>query len=88
MHFLANFLSPRSDELKQAIEAQNNLKTGLALPLQFFSFCPISDLIQSILFFPIFVSLGYDLIMTRFPVIFGRTDFFIPFFQLVCQMIS
>ena len=43
MHFLANFLSPRSDELKQAIEAQNNLKTGFALPRQFFSGCPISD---------------------------------------------
>ena len=70
MHFLTNFLSPRSDELKQAIEAQNNLKTGLALPLQFFSFCPISDLIQSILFFPIFVSLGYDLIMTHVFLLF------------------
>ena len=65
MHFLANFLSPRSDELKQSF-GQNNLKTGFALPRQFFSGCPISDFDSTnIIFFPIFVSLDYDLIMTH-----------------------
>ena len=67
---------------------QNNLKTGFALPRQFFSRCPISDFDSINIIFSYFCQpwlwFNHD---TCFPVIFGRTDFFIPFFQLVCQMI-